>query len=258
MDIGEGNYSKIFKASKKEEPEEKVAIKCISKKKAYGELDHAIQDVDKLIKISNPNVIKYFERYEDKKTLFIVMEYVQGKQADKGGIYSGQESLFDILDKVTDDGKAFSEYEAALIAKKLLQTIDYCHRHKVMHKDIKPKKILFTEEGELKLIDFGLSKWKSTGHVHTASGTPYYLAPEVLTGVRTSKSDIWSIGVLIYCLLSGSLPFVTDSQETVYEKAQEADIHFDGKIWGSVSYEGQDLISKMITKDYHHRYSADE
>mmetsp|Transcript_34728 Transcript_34728/g.34377 ORF Transcript_34728/g.34377 Transcript_34728/m.34377 type:complete len:155 (+) Transcript_34728:519-983(+) len=130
--------------------------------------------------------------------------------------------------------------------------------NKIAHKDIKPKKILFTQEGDLKLIDFGLSKWKSTGKIHTTSGTPYYLAPEVILGVRTSKSDIWSLGILLYCLLSGSLPFVSDSQETVYEKAKEADVHFDGKIWGTVSYEAQDLISKMIDRDYHHRYNTEE
>ena len=113
-------------------------------------------------------------------------------------------------------------------------------------------------DGEIKLIDFGLSKWKSTGEIHTASGTPYYLAPEVLYGVKTSKSDIWSLGVLLYCLLSGSLPFVSDSQETVYEKAQEADVHFDSKIWSIISYEAQDLISRMVDKEYHHRYNAEE
>ncbi len=188
------------------------------------------------------------------------MEYIEGvvPPTESMEATKGQESLFDILTKLTEEGRAFSEYESALIIKKLLQAVDYCHANKVMHKDIKPKKILFTGDGELKLIDFGLSKWKSTGQIHTASGTPYYLAPEVIHGVRTSKSDIWSLGILLYCLLSGSLPFVSDSQETVYEKAQESDVQFDGKIWGSISYEAQDLINKMIDKDYHHRYSADE
>lgn len=139
------------------------------------------------------------------------MEFI-GVQTVKRSINTGksQESLFDILLKLANDNNAFKEYEAAMIMKKLLNTIDFCHSNKIMHKDLKPKKILFTEDGEVKLIDFGLSKWKSTGDIYTASGTPYYLAPEVISGVKTSKSDIWSLGVLLYCLLSGTLPFVSD------------------------------------------------
>ena len=243
--IGEGNYSKIFLASRKD-CQQKVAIKCISKKKAYGTLDSIKEDVEKLRNINHPSVIKYHEWYEDGRTLFIVMEYVQG------------ELLFDILSAKSKDNQTFWEYEAAIIMKKLLQAIEYLHSNKVMHKDIKPKKILLTKDGEIKLIDFGLSKWTTSGKLHTASGTPYYLAPEVLYGHKTAKSDIWSLGVLMYCLLSGTLPFVSDAQETVYEKAQEAEVTFDSRVWGHISFEAQDLITKMMDKEFHHRYNAAE
>lgn len=236
-----------------------MVIKWISKNKAFGHLKDISTDVEKLKRISHPNMIKYYEIYEDKRTIFIVMEFIGTQMTESSSnIVESQESLFDILLELTNENKAFQEYEAAMIMKKLLNTINFCHSNKIMHKDLKPKKILFTEEGEIKLIDFGLSKWKSTGEIYTASGTPYYLAPEVIYGVKTSKSDIWSLGVLLYCLLSGALPFVSDSQESVYDKAKEADVHFDTKCWSSISYEARDLIQKMVDRDYHHRYNAEE
>ena len=204
------------------------------------------EDVGKLMKINHPNVIKYHELYEDSRAIYIVMEYVDG------------EELFDVISKRVEISGKFSEYETAVIVKKLLQTVEFLHENHIMHKDIKPRKILVTPNGEIKLVDFGLSKWQVYGTHYTTSGTPYYLAPEVLKGVNTSKSDIWSIGVLLYCLLSGTLPFVKGSDSTVFDKSSEADYSFDLRLWISVSISAKDLISRMIDKDYHHRYSASD
>ena len=191
-------------------------------------------------------MIKYHEIYEDKRAIFIVMEYTDG------------EELFDVISKRVELSGNFSEYETAVIMKKLLQTVEFLHENHIMHKDIKPKKILVTSNGEIKLIDFGLSKWQSWGTHYTTTGTPYYLAPEVLSGVNTSKSDIWSLGVLLYCLLSGTLPFVKGSDSTIFDKASEGDYSFDLKVWDLVSVSAKDLISRMINKDYHNRYSASD
>jgi serine/threonine protein kinase len=244
--IREGNYSKIFLAESKEDPEKEVIIKWIAKNKAFGQIDNIDNEIKKLIAIWHPNINKYIEIYQDSRTIFIVMEYIKG------------ELLFDTLSKRTENSRAFSEYEAALIMKKLLQAMQFCHKNHIMHKDIKPKKILLTRSGEIKLIDFGLSKWKTGGKIHTASGSPYYLAPEVIEGVKTTKSDIWSLGVLLYCLLSGTLPFVGDEDETIFDKVKESDVNFETRIWSHISSEVQDLILKMIDKDYTHRYNTEQ
>lgn len=174
------------------------------------------------------------------------MEYVEGEQ------------LFDVIAKRAETKGTFAEYETAVIMKKLLQTVEYCHSQNIIHKDIKPKKILVTSDGEIKLIDFGLAKWTAYGKLRTTIGTPYYLAPEVLKNIKTTKSDIWSLGVLLYCLLSGFLPFVSDAQESIFEKAMEGKYTFDHKAFDNVSRSAQDLISKMININYHNRYSASE
>jgi calcium-dependent protein kinase len=93
--------------------------------------------------------------------------------------------------------------------KKLLRAITHCHSNGVVHRDIKPENIMIGGDGEIKLIDFGLSEKsvKKDASLHTIAGTPYYMAPEVLEGDYNFKCDIWSLGVLMYVLLSGYLPF---------------------------------------------------
>lgn len=236
--IGEGSYSKIFLASLKSDPNQKVAIKCISKSKAEGMIQHAIEDVEKLKLISHPNVSKYYEIYEDTRALFIVMEYCSG------------EPLFNAICKRAENNATFTEYEAAEILKKLLGAVDFCHENKIVHKDIKPKKIMIWDDGNIKLIDFGLSKWKSAGAIHTTSGSPYYIAPELIKGHKTPKSDIWSLGVILYSLLSGTLPFVKDEEESIFEKAMAGKFSFEGRIWHDVSDSAKDLINNMIHPDF--------
>jgi calcium-dependent protein kinase len=78
------------------------------------------------------------------------------------------------------------------------------------------------------------------------AGTPFYLAPEVLKGIKNSKSDIWSIGVVMFTLLSGHLPFISDANETVFHRAIKGEFNFDHQIWESVSKEAKNLICRMI------------
>jgi calcium-dependent protein kinase len=93
--------------------------------------------------------------------------------------------------------------------RKLFRAVNHCHANNIVHRDIKPENIMIGKDGEMKLIDFGLSKRNTTKNSHLSSiaGTPYYMAPEVLDGDYNLKCDIWSLGVLMYTLLSGYLPF---------------------------------------------------
>lgn len=91
--------------------------------------------------------------------------------------------------------------------EKLFRAIGHCHANGIVHRDIKPENIMIGKDKEVKLIDFGLSKQSSSSSLSTIAGTPYYMAPEVLEGYYNNKCDIWSLGVLLYVLLSGYLPF---------------------------------------------------
>ena len=91
--------------------------------------------------------------------------------------------------------------------KELFSAINHCHAQGIIHRDIKPENIMINDADTVRLIDFGLSKASKKRNLSTIAGTPYYMAPEVLQGSYSTKADIWSLGVLLYTLVSGYLPF---------------------------------------------------
>ena len=104
-------------------------------------------------------------------------------------------------------------------------------------------------DGDLLLTDFALAR-KRKGEFQAKVGTPYYIAPEVLSGVGYGlECDIWSLGVMLYLLLSGKQPFEALNPEAVFEKVKEGKINFHGEEWDPVSEQAIDLISKMLTKN---------
>ena len=105
---------------------------------------------------------------------------------------------------------------------------------------------MITKEGSVRLIDFGLSKASKSKNLTTVAGTPYYMAPEVLEGSYGQKADLWSLGVLLYTLVSGYLPFQGGNSHEVFRKIKEAEFHFNHQEFQEVSAECKDLISKLL------------
>jgi calcium-dependent protein kinase len=160
--------------------------------------------VKTLTTLDHPNIVKYYETYDDSKYIYLVMEYCKGGE---------------LFDKITNSKNGvFMENDAKKIMKKLLLAINHCHGINIAHRDIKPENIMYGADGEVKLIDFGLAKsQKKKQTMHTIAGTPYYMAPEVLKGKYGVECDIWSLGVLLYILLSGYLPFSGNSRAEIFE-----------------------------------------
>jgi serine/threonine protein kinase len=136
--------------------------------------------------------------------------------------------------------------------QRLLRAINHCHAWGVTHRDIKPENIMYGQDGEIKLIDFGLSRAledEENGHksLKTVAGTLAYMAPEVISEKYDPKHcDIWSLGVLLYLILSGYLPFQGENRNHIYQRIMGAKYHFDHKEFEAVSEEGKDLIRKML------------
>lgn len=156
------------------------------------------QEVIFLKRLDSPNIVKYYETYEDDNYVYIVTEYCSGGE------------LFDLISKKLETSKKFKEKEAAEIMQKLFKAIAHCHSQGIAHRDIKPENIMLGKDGELKLIDFGLAqKFVKNSSMDTGKmiGTPQYLSPEAFEGHSSMEVDMWSLGVLMHVLLSGSYPY---------------------------------------------------
>ena len=148
--------------------------------------------------------MKLHEFFADSKYYYLVTELVEGGE------------LFNEIQR----RKAFSEEIAAEIISQLLSAIVYCHERRIVHRDLKPENILMntTKEGKysIKVIDFGTAQgFKKQRKLKSVMGTPYYMAPEVIMKNYTEKCDVWSCGVILYILLSGTVPFYGRDRKSV-------------------------------------------
>jgi len=155
----------------------------------------------------------------------------------------------------------YNEKEARDVCKILFEAIGFCHEKSVAHRDLKPENLLLLSEdndSEIKIADFGFAKKVLTPNsLTTQCGTPGYVAPEILEGVAyDQKSDMWSLGVIIYILLGGYPPFIEQNQRELFRKIRKGQYEFHEDYWGSVSADAKDLISKLLTVDPAKRLSA--
>ena len=246
--IGAGNFGKIMLAENKFHGQQ-VAIKFISKESVRDQMHEIIREVQILQSLDHPNIVKYHETYEDEKYIYLIMEYCDGGE------------LFEAIMNKANELVQFTEEEAKGMMRKLLHAISHCHSNGIAHRDIKPENILFSKKGvsgEIKLIDFGLATTSNKGNdLKTIVGTPYYLAPEVLRGHYTFSCDVWSLGVLLYILLSGYLPFGGEStQEVLYKVTAFTEPSFSNQVWQNISPAAKDLIYQMLRPDPKDRITA--
>jgi len=157
----------------------------------------------------------------------------------------------------------YNEKEARDVCKILFEAIGYCHKHQVAHRDLKPENLLLRSEdndSEIKIADFGFAKKVLTPNsLTTQCGTPGYVAPEILEGAAyDTKSDMWSLGVIVYILLGGYPPFIEQNQRELFRKIRKGQYEFHEEYWGSVSADAKDLISSLLTVSPSKRLSAEE
>lgn len=142
--LGSGAYGKVFLAESITDANFKVAIKAITKKKIASELKAILSEIEIIKTLDHPNIVKYYETYQNNEFLYIVMEYCPGGD------------LFDLITKKSK-GQALKESIVADIMYDLLKAINHCHETNIVHRDIKAENVMVGEDGWIKLIDFGLS-----------------------------------------------------------------------------------------------------
>lgn len=240
--LGEGTFGKV-KYAVNTESQEPVAIKVLDKEKIQKQnMGPQIKKEISIMKIvRHKYVVGMKEVLASRTKIFIVLELVTGGE---------------LFDKIVSEGK-FSEEMARFYCRQLVEGVEYCHNLGVCHRDLKPENLLLDEQGNLKISDFGLSALyvgdadgdgtSRTELLHTTCGTPNYVAPEVLAdkGYDGKKADVWSIGVILYVLLAGFLPFDESTIVALFAKIQAADFTYPK--WFSPSV--RSLLDSIITAD---------
>ena len=243
--MGSGAFATVRKVIHKETQNAR-ALKII-KKNPKQDSSRMYLEVDILKKLIHPNIMQIFEFYEDKKNFYIITEFCEGGE---------------LFDKVVEKGN-FSEEDAAGVMKQLISAINYIHSNKIVHRDLKPENILLDTKKNniIKIIDWGTARFfdkDKNKKMNKISGTPYYIAPEVLFEKYDEKCDIWSCGVIMYILLCGYPPFNGETDNEILAKIKSGKFTFPDEEWGNVSAESKDLIKNMLEFDPKKRYSASQ
>uniref|UniRef100_A0A8B9F0L4 non-specific serine/threonine protein kinase n=1 Tax=Amazona collaria TaxID=241587 RepID=A0A8B9F0L4_9PSIT len=244
-DIGVGSYSIckrcIHKASNME-----YAVKIIDKSKR-----DPTEEIEILLRYGqHPNIITLKDVYDDGKYVYVVTELMKGGE---------------LLDKILRQ-KFFSEREASAVLFTITKTVEYLHAQGVVHRDLKPSNILYVDESgnpeSIRICDFGFAKQlrAENGLLMTPCYTANFVAPEVLKRQGYDAAcDIWSLGVLLYTMLTGYTPFANgpdDTPEEILARIGSGKFSLSGGYWNTVSETAKDLVSKMLHVDPHQRLTA--
>lgn len=220
------------------------ALKIIKKQKGQDSARMYLE-VEILKKLIHPNIMQIFEFFEDKKNFYIITEFCEGGE---------------LFDKIVEKG-TFNENEAADIMRQLLSAVNYIHLNSIVHRDLKPENILLDlkKQNIIKIIDWGTARfYEKDKKMNRISGTPYYIAPEVLNEKYDEKCDIWSCGVIMYILLCGYPPFNAETDQEILNKIKLGKFSFPDEEWENVSPDAKDLIGRMLAFSPNERYSASE
>ncbi|XP_036393180.1 MAP/microtubule affinity-regulating kinase 4 isoform X4 [Megalops cyprinoides] len=192
--IGKGNFAKV-KLARHILTGREVAIKIIDKTQLNPtSLQKLFREVRIMKGLNHPNIVQLFEVIETEKTLYLIMEYASGGE---------------VFDYLVSHGR-MKEKEARAKFRQIVSAVHYCHQKNIVHRDLKAENLLLDADSNIKIADFGFSNEFTLGNkLDTFCGSPPYAAPELFQGKKYDgpEVDIWSLGVILYTLVSGSLPF---------------------------------------------------
>ncbi|XP_074833482.1 NUAK family SNF1-like kinase 2 [Carettochelys insculpta] len=203
--LGKGTYGKVKKA--RERSGKLVAIKSIRKDKIKDEQDlvHIRREIEIMSSLNHPHIVGIHEVFENNNKIVIVMEY-----ASKGDLYD-----------YINERQKLTEQEARNFFRQVVSAIYYCHKNGIVHRDLKLENILLDGNGNIKIADFGLSNvYQQDKFLQTYCGSPLYASPEIVNGrpYKGPEVDSWSLGVLLYILVHGTMPFDGQDYKTLVKQ----------------------------------------
>ena len=247
--IGKGKFGVVNLGIHKK-TQQQVAVKIINKDSITTIEDKELVRIEiGILKLCHhPNVVRLLDHLENEDYIFIVTEYIEGGTL---GQYFKKKNF------------NFSERQASSIMSQIANGVKYLHKYGIVHRDLKPDNIMITQQndfGIVKIMDFGLSKIVSTQEkMVDGYGTLSYVAPEVLLRTPYNKEvDIWSMGIILYYMLCGHLPFKGNKEVIIAEKIVNDDLEFDEDEWEVRSKKVRELIISCLKKEPEERITIDD
>ncbi|XP_077596112.1 ribosomal protein S6 kinase alpha-4 isoform X1 [Stigmatopora nigra] len=240
--LGEGSFSVCRQCTHKQSGLE-YAVKIVSRRMEVNTQREiaALRQCE-----AHPNIVKLHDVYTDQYHTYLVMELLRGGE---------------LLERIKRK-KLFGEAEASQLLQSLVSAVSFMHEAGVVHRDLKPENVLFTDESEdsvLKVIDFGFARLCPAGSapLQTPCFTLQYAAPELFESAGYDKAcDLWSLGVILYTMLSGQVPFQSEQvgmtssyAAEIMHKIKEGDFSLDGEPWKGVSEDAKELVKGLLTVD---------
>ena len=247
--IGSGAFSEV-KLCIHKLTNERRAVKVIHKSCLYlDQLDelNQLKEMNILTSLVHPNILRCYEVFEDHFKFYIVTELCEGG------------TLFEKI----KDFSSLNEDQVSKILFQVLSALSYCHEDKhVIHRDLKPENVLLEGKAgslSIKLADFGSACYLDPGEkLQKALGTPYYIAPEVLQGDYNEKCDVWSCGIILFMLLTGSAPYSGRNQKEILRSIKESPFVLEEGKYPQLSRPAVDLLKKLLQTNPEERISASE
>ncbi|MBI3407846.1 MAG: serine/threonine protein kinase [Planctomycetes bacterium] len=237
-ELGRGGMGRVFLAQE-ELTGKQAAIKILAGELAQevGFLHRFQREIDTLSKLDHPNIVRFIESGLENGHYYYAMEYVEGQSLDDILLNNGKMPWREVLD----------------VAVQICPALRHVHDHGIIHRDIKPPNILRTSQGVVKLTDFGIAKVFASSHLTATGGvvgTAEFLSPEQAAGKPvTKRSDIYSLGVVLYTLLTGRTPFVGNSFLDLLHKHRYAQFDPPRKLVPDIPYELDEVVCQLLAKE---------
>ncbi|XP_017284618.1 myosin light chain kinase family member 4 isoform X5 [Kryptolebias marmoratus] len=243
--LGGGRFGQVYKCLEKSSGLT-LAAKII-KARNQKEKEVVRNEIQVMNQLNHANLIQLYAAFESRNDIVLVMEYVEGGE---------------LFDRIIDENYNLTELDTVLFIRQICEGLQYMHKNYILHLDLKPENILCVSRAtnKIKIIDFGLARrYKPREKLRVNFGTPEFLAPEVINYEFVSfPTDMWSLGVITYMLLSGLSPFLGDDDNETLNNILSCQWNFEEEEFADISDEAKDFITRLLVKSKSWRMSATE
>ncbi|KAG8252166.1 myosin light chain kinase, smooth muscle-like [Homalodisca vitripennis] len=244
-ELGKGRYGVVHKVKDQQSGIIAAAkfVRCVKKQDRVK----VQEEINIMNNLRHPKLLQLIAAFENPKDIIMIMEYISGGE---------------LFERVVAEDFMLTEQDCVLFMRQICQGVSYMHNNCIVHLDLKPENIMCHKSSshKIKIVDFGLARRLQTNiPLRVLYGTPEFVPPEIINydpiGVT---SDMWSVGVICYVLLSGLSPFMGDTDAETFVNITRVDYDFDDEMFNTISEDAKEFISSLLVKKKEERLTADE